>query len=249
MKPGHERVGRFVVKLGGRGELLQLAVAQHGDPVAHRHGLHLVVGDVDGGGAQPALQRGDLGAGLHPQLGVQVGQRLVHAEHLRRPHDRAAHRHPLALATGELGRFAVQEIGQVEQLGGLLDLLAALVGRHPAQLEREAHVLGDRLGRVERIVLEHHRDVAVLGRHPDHVLAADLDVALVDVLQPGQHPQRGALARSGRADQHDELAVGDVEVERVDRELVGARVDAGGVLVGDGGHGDYLSSGVVMAVI
>ncbi|MFI6402277.1 hypothetical protein [Streptomyces sp. NPDC050548] len=32
------------------------------------------MGDVDGGGAQAALQYGDLGAGLDAQLGVQVGQ-------------------------------------------------------------------------------------------------------------------------------------------------------------------------------
>jgi hypothetical protein len=58
-------------------------------------------------------------------------------------------------------------------------------------------------------------------------------VALVDVLEPGEHPQCGALTRAGRADQNDELAVLNVEVERVDRELVRARVDARCALVGD----------------
>ena len=37
--------------------------------------------------------------------------------------------------------------------------------------------------------------------------------ALVDVLEAGEHAQRGALARAGRTDQDDELAVLDVEVE------------------------------------
>ena len=239
MKPATNALAGLVVKLVGRGELLQLAEAQHGHPVAHRHGLDLVVGDVDGGGAQPALQRGDLGAGLHAQLGVQVRQRLVHAEHLRLTHDGAAHRHALALTAGQLGGLAVQELGEVEDLGRLLDLLAPLVGRHPAQLQREAHVLGDRLVRVQRVVLEHHRDVAVLGRHAGHVLAADLDGALVDVLESGEHAQRGALARTGRSDQDDELAVVDVEVERVNRELVRTLVDAGGVLVSDCSHWSF----------
>jgi hypothetical protein len=49
--------------------------------------LDLVVGDVDHGGAEPALQARDLGAGLHAQLGVEVGQRLVQQEHLRLAHD------------------------------------------------------------------------------------------------------------------------------------------------------------------
>ena len=74
------------------------------------------MGDVDGGGAEPALQRGDLGAGLHAQLGVQVRQRLVHAEHLRLAHDGAAHRDALTLTAGELGGLAVQELGEVETL-------------------------------------------------------------------------------------------------------------------------------------
>ncbi len=234
---GDERVGRLVVELVGRGELLQLPEPQHGDSIPHRHRLDLVVGDVDGGGAEPSLQRGDLGAGLHAQFRIQVRQRLVHAEHLRLTHDRAAHRDALTLTAGQLGRLAVQELGEVQDLGRILDLLAPLVGGDAAQLQRETHVLGDGLVRVERVVLEHHRDVAVLGRHARHVLAADLDGALVDVLESGEHAQRGALARAGRTDQHDELAVLDVEVERVNGELVRTLVDAGGVLVGDRCHG------------
>jgi hypothetical protein len=55
--------------------------------------------------------------------------------------------------------------------------------------------------------------------------------------RPGEHPQRGALTRTRRPDEHDELAVGDVEVQRIHRELVRTLVDARGVLVGDCGHG------------
>ena len=169
-------------------------------------------------------------------LGVQVGERLVHAEHLRLPHDRPTHRHPLPLTTGELRRLAVQELFEVKKFGGLLDLAAPLLGRHPTQLEREAHVLGNGLVGVQRVVLEHHRDVAVLGRHSGHVLAADFDGALVDVLQARQHPQGGTLARPGRPDQDHELAIGDVEAQRVDSELVRARVDARSVAVSDCSH-------------
>src|SRR3712207_7488651 len=49
-----------------------------------------------------------------------------------------------------------------------------------------------------RVVLEHHRDVAVLRRHVRDVAVADVDVPLVDVLQPREHPQRGGLAAPGR---------------------------------------------------
>jgi len=148
----------------------------------------------------------------------------------------ARHRHALTLTAGQLGGLAIQVLGQVEDLGGLLDLLAPFRGRYPAQLECESHVLGDRLVRVQRIVLEDHCDVAVLGRDTGHVLAADLDGALVDVFEAGKHPQCGALARAAWSDQDDELAVGDVEVERVNREFVRTLVDARGIFVGDCSH-------------
>ena len=41
-------------------------------------------------------------------------------------------------------------------------------------------------------------------------------VPLRDRLEAGDHPQRGGLAAARRADEHHELAVGDVEVERAD---------------------------------
>jgi hypothetical protein len=73
---------------------------------------------------------------------------------------------------------------EVEQAGGLANALVALVLVDTAQLEREAHVLRDVHVRVERVVLEDHRDVAVLGREVGDVLAADPDAAAVHVLEP-----------------------------------------------------------------
>ena len=128
MKPGDEQVLRAVVELGGRPELLDDAVAHHRQPVAEGHRLGLVVGDVDRGGVQPALDARDLGAHLDAQLGVEVGEGLVHEEGLGVAHDRAAHRHPLALAAGEVAGLALELIGDAQQVGGVLDLAADLLG-------------------------------------------------------------------------------------------------------------------------
>ncbi len=95
---------------------------QHGDAVTHRHRLDLVVGDVDRRRAEPRLQAGDVGAGLDAQLGVEVRERLVHQEHARLAHDRAPHRHPLALATGERLGLTVEVGLEVEQRSCLADL-------------------------------------------------------------------------------------------------------------------------------
>ena len=81
---------------------------------------------------------------------------------------------------------------------------------HVAQLEREAHVVGDGHMRVERVVLEHHRDVAVLGRSLRDVGPADPDLAAGHVLEAGEHAQGGRLAGARGPDEDHELAVLDL---------------------------------------
>ena len=117
MKPATNRLSRLVVELERRADLLDDAVVHHHDLVGHGHGLDLVVRDVDGRGLQPLVQLLDLGAHLHAQLGVEVGQRLVEQEHLRIAHDRAAHGDALALAAGKLARIAVEQRRQAEDFG------------------------------------------------------------------------------------------------------------------------------------
>ena len=67
--------------------------------------------------------------------------------------------------------------------------------------------------RVERVVLEHHGDVAVARRHVVDDIAANPDLPAADFLQPGNHAQGGGFAAAGRADQHDEFMIGDFEVD------------------------------------
>src|SRR5205814_7085317 len=66
---------------------------------------------------------------------------------------------------------------------------------------------------VERVVLEHHRDVAVARRQVVDHLAADPDLAARDVLEPGDHAQGRRLAAARGADKGHELPVGDLEVD------------------------------------
>ena len=106
-------------------------------------------------------------------------------------------------------------------------------------LEREAHVVGDGHVRVERVVLEDHRDVAVLGGQVGDVAVADPDLAVVDLFEAGEHAQGGGLATPGGTDQDEELPVRDVDVELVDRRGVVARVDAGCLVELDCCHGVF----------
>src|SRR5271163_256756 len=63
--------------------------------------------------------------------------------------------------------------------------------------------------RIERIVLEHHRDVALLGLNIVDDAVADRNRPGGDVFQPCEHPQQGRLAAAGGADQHHERAILD----------------------------------------
>ncbi len=155
---------------------------------------------------------------------------------LARADDRAAHRDALALAAGELAGLALEVLGEPEQLRHLGDAPLALALLHARDLEREADVRRDGEVRVERVVLEHHRDVALLRRVVRHVAVADQDRAGVDLLEPREHAQRGRLARARRADEHDELAVLDVQVERVDGRRRRPRIDARRLVEADVSH-------------
>jgi hypothetical protein len=91
--------------------------------------------------------------------------------------------------------------------------------------------------RIERVVLEDHGHVAVLGGQVRDVAVTDEDLAAVDLFEAGEHAQRGGLAASGGADEDEELPVCNVDVELVDGRLGVARVVPGRVLETDSCHG------------
>ena len=68
-------------------------------------------------------------------------------------------------------------------------------------------------------------------------LAADAQLAVADVLETGDHAQRGGLPAARRADEDEELAVGDVEIE------LGHRLEPVRVPLGDLLRGRRLPSG------
>ena len=69
--------------------------------------------------------------------------------------------------------------------------------------------------RVERVALEHHGDVALLGPQRVDDPAVDRDLAGGDLLEAGEHAQQRRLAAAGRADEDDELAVADLDGDAV----------------------------------
>jgi len=215
---------------------MQFGCIHHGHPGRHSERLCLVVRHIDGRDAETTLEGGDLRTGLNTELGVKVRQRLVHEEHLRLTHDGTAHCDALTLATGEGLRLAVQVLDEVEDLGCGLDALTDLRLVLLGDLEREAHVFRDGHVGVQRVGLEHHGDVAVLGLHVGDVSVSYPNGAFVDVLEACEHSQRGRLSATRGSDENEKFSVGDVDVKLVDRGAVGAWVDPGGLVIGHGCH-------------
>ena len=108
---------------------------------ADRQRLFLVVGDEDRRDAELALQRKQFGAHVHPQLGIEIRQRLVEQQHLGLDRDGARERDALLLAAGELVRPARAEFGEAHQVERGGDVARDLVARQLALLQPEGDVV------------------------------------------------------------------------------------------------------------
>ena len=114
---------RALEQIERRALLLDDAVAQQHDAVGQRHGLDLVMRDVDHGAAEFLVQPLDLDPHVVAQLGIEIGERLVEQIEEGIAHDGAPDRDALALAARELAREALQEMPDAEHLGGAVDAL------------------------------------------------------------------------------------------------------------------------------
>src|SRR5918993_3549620 len=210
----------MVVHLLRRVYLLYLTVLEDDDAVGHRHGLGLVVGDVDARRPDPVVQLGDLRPHLHPQFGVEVGERLVHKEGLRLADYGTPEGHPLPLAAGERLGLPVEETLDREYPCCLVHPARDLRLVHLAELEGETHVLPHVHVRVEGVVLEDHGYVPLARRKVVDDLISYKNFAVSYVLEAGDHTQGRGLPATGRADEDDELPVRDIQIHLVDGDHV-----------------------------
>ena len=104
------RAGEDFVRAG---DLLDHAVAHHGDAVGHGQRLELIVGDDHRRLVEAGQQLLDLAAHGLAQLHVEPAERFVEQEAGRVAHDGAGHGDALLLALGELAGLALQDLLQV----------------------------------------------------------------------------------------------------------------------------------------
>ena len=184
----HRDARRRRIQVHWRAGLLDTPGGHDNDAVGERHRLDLVVGDIDHRQPERLMQPGKFVPHPHPQPRVEVRQRLVKQQHGGVADDGAADRHPLPLPARQLARPPVEQRGQVERVGDRGDLGGDRGLAQPGDLERKGDVPGDGQMRVERVRLEHHRDVARRRAQCGNVAVADVDHAGRRLLEPGEQP-------------------------------------------------------------
>ncbi len=221
-----ERRHEVVTRLGEdarRGVVLRDAavLAEDRDPVPELDRLLDVVGDEHDGLADLRLQLQELV--LQPVADDRVDrpERFVHQHDRRVGRERAGDTDPLLLASGQLLGVA-RAVGlrfQADEVQQLVDACPdpLLV---PAQSARDERDVG-RDGQVgeEADLLDDIADVAaqLVGVDVGDVPAVEDDPAGRGLDQPVDHPHRRRLAASRRTHQHDDLALGDLQRELLDR--------------------------------
>ena len=139
-------------------------LVEHGDAVGDVERLLLVVGDEHGRHVHLVVQPAQPVPQVGAHLGVEGAERLVEQQHLRVDGERAGERHPLPLAAGELGRVAVLEAVQADDLEQLVDLARDLGLGALADRQAEGDVVAHRHVLERGVVLEDEADAAPLRR-------------------------------------------------------------------------------------
>src|ERR1044071_8181831 len=99
--------------------LLDRALVHHSDTLTKRHGLDLVMGDIEHSQAKASMKPGDHRSGISAKLRIKAGQWFVQQKGLRPTHQCATERHALALTTRQLVGLSFQASCQFKHLGHL----------------------------------------------------------------------------------------------------------------------------------
>ena len=205
------------------------AVVDDADPVRHLLGLlDVMCGQDDGDalGAQPAHQRPHVAA----EVDVHAGGRFIEEEHVGFVAERLGDHHPPLHAARQFDDSGIALVPQRQVAQQPLD--ERRIGRAAEQPSAEADRMQDGGENIERDLLRHQANNRSCGAIVAH------DVVAVDQYPPRRHRHRAAgdadqrrLAGAVGAQEGENLAFGDLEIDRIERD------QAGLIALGHGGDG------------
>ena len=132
--------------------------------------------DIDDGHARLVAQALQIGQDLGLALLVERGERLVHQEKARRGEQRPADGDALLLAAGKIGRLAVEEVADAEEVDHAAGVFRArALGQEPAAVVK---VLPHGEMREEPCLLEDIAEAAAVRRHEEAAGGIDQHVAV-----------------------------------------------------------------------
>ena len=224
---GDERRRGPLVELTRPGDLLDQPLIHHRDPVGHRERFLLVVRDVHEGRLRLLLDVLELELHLLAQLQVEGAERLVEEKRRRAVHERPRQGNSLLLAARELDRLALAHPFELDGSHGLGHALLDFASTDLLDPEPEGDVLEDRHVREERVCLEDHVHRALGRRDMGHVATLEQNPAGRRLLEAGDHAEGRRLAATARAEEREELALVDRQVDVDHLEIAEELGDAG----------------------
>src|SRR4029079_927943 len=164
------------------------------------------------------MQADQLNPHLDAQLCIEIGERFVHQEGAGMADDGSAHGNALPLPAGKLARLAVEERFDAQHGGDVAYAPFDLGLAFMLHAQRKGDVVAHIHVRVERIVLKHHGDIAVLRLQMIDRLAVDANFSRGNLFETGDHAERRRFAATRGADEDHELAVLDPQIEIIDSD-------------------------------
>ena len=165
-----------------------------------RQPRHLVLGmtDVEHRYIQLGVQALEIRQDLALALAVERSQGLIHQQQPGAGEQGPGDTDPLALATGQVVRRPLQQVGDAQQLAGMGQVHPPLLAGDA--LEAELQVGPHRQVREQAGFLEYIAQRPLVYRHKVLTLAVlpnfviDLDIGLAGPFEPGDTAQAGGLA-------------------------------------------------------
>ena len=205
-KVRNKAMGRCFVNLARRADLKNFTRFHNGNPVRHRQGFFLIVGDEYEGNPGFRLQAFEFDLHFLAQFQIKRGQRLIKQQNLWRRCKSTRQCDTLLLTTGKLAWDTVTIFFQPDQFEHLFCPAIGLLAACALHFQTKGDVLFDRQMREQGIGLEHRIDWALEWRQIIQCLAFKQDLAGGRLLKPANKAQQSRFTAARRA-QHGEKLV------------------------------------------